>query len=250
MGRSLHLGHGWLRHRPDPRIDPGGLGRFGRRRGHLLRYRRDLRARRERTDHRWRCWPPTRSGPRSAVVATKFMPSPWKVNVRGALLKSLRASLDRLGLPAVDLYQIHGPISLRSHAAMAAALAAAHRAGPGQGGRRLQLLGGGDPFHGGGARWARHETGDQPDRVLLVATVTGAERPDRCVHTNWGWCRWPSPRSVRVVSPASTRRPIRLPESEPSPITRWKWSTGWSPSSAASVRSTVGRRRARWPSTG
>ena len=35
----------------------------------------------------------------------------------------------RLGLPAVDLYQIHGPVSLRSHAALADALAAAHQAG-------------------------------------------------------------------------------------------------------------------------
>ena len=64
-----------------------------------------------------------------AVVATKFMPSPWKLNVRSALLSSLRASLARLGLPAVDLYQLHGPISLRSHAALADALAAAHDAG-------------------------------------------------------------------------------------------------------------------------
>jgi aryl-alcohol dehydrogenase-like predicted oxidoreductase len=65
----------------------------------------------------------------SVVVASKFMPSPWKLEVRGALLKSLRASLGRLGLPAVDLYQIHGPISLRSHGALADALAAAHQAG-------------------------------------------------------------------------------------------------------------------------
>jgi aryl-alcohol dehydrogenase-like predicted oxidoreductase len=65
----------------------------------------------------------------SVVVATKFMPSPWKLEVRGALMKSLRASLSRLGLPAVDLYQIHGPISLRSHAVLADALAAAHQAG-------------------------------------------------------------------------------------------------------------------------
>jgi len=65
----------------------------------------------------------------SAVVATKFMPSPWKLDVRSALMKSLRASLSRLGLPAVDLYQIHGPISLRSHAALAEALATAHAAG-------------------------------------------------------------------------------------------------------------------------
>jgi aryl-alcohol dehydrogenase-like predicted oxidoreductase len=65
----------------------------------------------------------------SVVLATKFMPSPWKLNVKGALLKSLRASLGRLGVPCVELYQIHGPISLRSHAALAEALAAAHQAG-------------------------------------------------------------------------------------------------------------------------
>jgi aryl-alcohol dehydrogenase-like predicted oxidoreductase len=65
----------------------------------------------------------------SVIVATKFMPSPWKVNVRTALLKSLRASLGRLGLPSVDLYQLHGPISLRSHDALADALAAARDAG-------------------------------------------------------------------------------------------------------------------------
>jgi aryl-alcohol dehydrogenase-like predicted oxidoreductase len=70
---------------------------------------------------------PQRAG--SAVVATKFMPFPWKVQVGAALMKSLRASLGRLGLPAVDLYQIHGPISFRSHAAMADALAAAQQAG-------------------------------------------------------------------------------------------------------------------------
>jgi len=65
----------------------------------------------------------------SVVLATKFMPFPWKLRVRDALLKSLRASLDRLGLPAVQLYQIHGPISVRSHGALADALAAAHEAG-------------------------------------------------------------------------------------------------------------------------
>ncbi|HUO49405.1 MAG TPA: aldo/keto reductase [Acidimicrobiales bacterium] len=63
------------------------------------------------------------------VIATKFFPSPQKVLVRRALLSSLRASLARLGLAAVDLYQIHGPVSFRSHAALADALAAAHGAG-------------------------------------------------------------------------------------------------------------------------
>ncbi|WP_426570716.1 aldo/keto reductase [Aquihabitans sp. McL0605] len=62
-------------------------------------------------------------------MATKFMPQPWKVNVGSALLSSLRASLDRLGLERVDLYQIHGPISLRGHAAIAEALAGAHQQG-------------------------------------------------------------------------------------------------------------------------
>jgi aryl-alcohol dehydrogenase-like predicted oxidoreductase len=65
----------------------------------------------------------------SAVLATKFMPSPWKLNVKGALLKSLRASLGRLGVSTVELYQIHGPVSLRSHGALADALAAARQAG-------------------------------------------------------------------------------------------------------------------------
>ncbi len=63
------------------------------------------------------------------VLATKFMPSPWKLNVRGALLTALRSSVERLGVPKVGLYQIHGPISLRSHAALAEALAGAHQAG-------------------------------------------------------------------------------------------------------------------------
>lgn len=62
-------------------------------------------------------------------LATKFMPLPWKLNVETALVKSLRASLERLGLERVDLYQIHGPISLRGHSALAEALAIAHQQG-------------------------------------------------------------------------------------------------------------------------
>jgi aryl-alcohol dehydrogenase-like predicted oxidoreductase len=63
------------------------------------------------------------------VVATKFIPFPWRIPMAGALLKSLRASLRRLGRPCIHLYQIHGPISLRPARAMAAALAAPHRDG-------------------------------------------------------------------------------------------------------------------------
>lgn len=63
------------------------------------------------------------------VIATKFMPSPWKVNVRAALLSAARKSRQRLGIDTIDLYQIHGPVSLRSHDALADALAAAHGEG-------------------------------------------------------------------------------------------------------------------------
>lgn len=63
------------------------------------------------------------------VVATKFMPLPWRQPLRRALRNALLASIDRLGVDAVDLYQVHGPTSLRSHAAMADALAAVHAEG-------------------------------------------------------------------------------------------------------------------------
>ncbi len=62
------------------------------------------------------------------IVATKFFPAPQKIFVHSALLSALRASLERLRLPWVHLYQVHGPISLRSHQAMADALAAAFAA--------------------------------------------------------------------------------------------------------------------------
>jgi aryl-alcohol dehydrogenase-like predicted oxidoreductase len=42
-------------------------------------------------------------------IATKFAPFPWKIG-KGALLRSLRNSLKRLGLARVDLYQMHFPL--------------------------------------------------------------------------------------------------------------------------------------------
>jgi aryl-alcohol dehydrogenase-like predicted oxidoreductase len=63
------------------------------------------------------------------VLATKFMPSPQKLNVKGAMRAALEASLERLGVDRVDLYQIHGPISLRSKAALAEALAEVQASG-------------------------------------------------------------------------------------------------------------------------
>jgi aryl-alcohol dehydrogenase-like predicted oxidoreductase len=43
------------------------------------------------------------------IVATKFMPYPWRL-WRGSLLRALRSSLKRLGRLKVELYQIHVPL--------------------------------------------------------------------------------------------------------------------------------------------
>lgn len=50
-----------------------------------------------------------RSDGGAPVVATKFMPYPWRLR-RGSLVRALRDSLERLGLSRVDLYQIHQPL--------------------------------------------------------------------------------------------------------------------------------------------
>ena len=63
------------------------------------------------------------------VIATKFMPAPWKLRVGPALRAATLASLDRLGIERIDLYQIHGPVSLRGHGGLADALAAVHAEG-------------------------------------------------------------------------------------------------------------------------
>ena len=62
-----------------------------------------------------------------ASIATKFMPFPWLVPMKKRLRAALEASLERLGVPHVDLYQIHGPISFRPAAVLADALAEAVR---------------------------------------------------------------------------------------------------------------------------
>jgi aryl-alcohol dehydrogenase-like predicted oxidoreductase len=56
------------------------------------------------------------------VVATKFMPYPWRLS-RKELLAALRRSLKRLGLERVDLYQVHQPIPPLSPETWAAGLA-------------------------------------------------------------------------------------------------------------------------------
>lgn len=48
------------------------------------------------------------------VVATKFLPMPYKLAYPSSLLSALKGSMERLGVDVIDLYQIHGPIHLRS----------------------------------------------------------------------------------------------------------------------------------------
>ncbi len=62
------------------------------------------------------------------VIATKFMPLPWRVS-KGQFLSALRKSLQRLGLSQVDLYQLHWPFPPRPVEFWADALADAAQAG-------------------------------------------------------------------------------------------------------------------------
>lgn len=65
---------------------------------------------------------------RRVVVATKFMPFPWRLG-RDSLLAALRRSLKRLGVEQVDLYQVHWPLPPVPLATWAEALADAVEAG-------------------------------------------------------------------------------------------------------------------------
>ncbi|MCS7003558.1 MAG: aldo/keto reductase, partial [Dehalococcoidia bacterium] len=62
------------------------------------------------------------------VIATKFMPFPWRLD-SGALQRALKGSLTRLGLTAVDLYQIHWPIPVRPMEVWLNAMADAYHEG-------------------------------------------------------------------------------------------------------------------------
>lgn len=56
------------------------------------------------------------------LIATKFLPFPWRFG-KGALPRALKASLTRLGVESVDLYQIHWPTPLMSTDTMMEGLA-------------------------------------------------------------------------------------------------------------------------------
>ncbi|KAG0365949.1 hypothetical protein BGZ54_005997 [Gamsiella multidivaricata] len=57
------------------------------------------------------------------IVATKFMPFPWRLRYPTSLLNALKNSMERLGVDVVDLLQIHGPVSLRGIEILGDALA-------------------------------------------------------------------------------------------------------------------------------
>lgn len=62
------------------------------------------------------------------IIATKFMPYPWRLG-KNSLRKALKASLERLNLPAVDLYQMHWPLPPVSIEIWMEAMAEARHAG-------------------------------------------------------------------------------------------------------------------------
>jgi aryl-alcohol dehydrogenase-like predicted oxidoreductase len=47
------------------------------------------------------------------LIATKFLPFPWRFG-KASIVRALKASLSRLGVESVDLYQIHWPSPLMS----------------------------------------------------------------------------------------------------------------------------------------
>lgn len=68
------------------------------------------------------------ANPAEAFVASKFFPYPWRV-LRSSLRKAVAGSLQRLGTPAIDLYQVHWPFPPRSISTWLHAIADAVEAG-------------------------------------------------------------------------------------------------------------------------
>jgi aryl-alcohol dehydrogenase-like predicted oxidoreductase len=71
----------------------------------------------------------SRDGSANIRVATKFSPYPWRAGRGGPLRRALAASLDRLGQPRVELYQLHFPLPVLSGRTWLHDLAAAQQDG-------------------------------------------------------------------------------------------------------------------------
>ncbi len=69
-----------------------------------------------------------RGSDQSVMVASKYFPWPWRLT-SVSFLRALRGSLDRLGLTALDLYQVHWPTPLQSPDHMMEAMFACVRSG-------------------------------------------------------------------------------------------------------------------------
>ena len=186
-----------------------------------------------------RCWPATPRRAARVVIATKFMPSPWKLNVRSALLTSLRASLDRLGVASVDLYQIHGPISLRSHARTGRRTGGRSRRGPGPGRRACRTTRSGRP-----ARWPPPLSGAAcawpPTRSSSRCCAGRPRRPGllaACADLGVVPLAYSPIGQGRLTGKYSAA--TRPPASGTSPTTRWRSSTASSASCGPSARRTV-----------
>ena len=91
---------------------------------------------------------------RPVVIASKFAPLPNRFSAR-SLLKALDASLERLNVKTIDLYQIHWPYTILSVDALMDALAEAVRSG------KVRAVGvsnyGADLMRRAHARLARHD---------------------------------------------------------------------------------------------
>lgn len=62
------------------------------------------------------------------LIASKYFPWPWRLT-KGFIPRALKASLERMGVEAVDLYQIHWPSPLMSPEAMMEGMAECVRRG-------------------------------------------------------------------------------------------------------------------------
>jgi aryl-alcohol dehydrogenase-like predicted oxidoreductase len=69
-----------------------------------------------------------RQDERPVIIASKFAPLPTRLSAK-TLLDALDASLERLGVPTIDLYQIHWPFTFLSTNSLMDALAKAVRSG-------------------------------------------------------------------------------------------------------------------------
>lgn len=62
------------------------------------------------------------------LVATKYFPFPWRLT-KNSLIRAIKSSLERIGVEAIDLFQIHQPFSLLPVESLMGAMAEAVKQG-------------------------------------------------------------------------------------------------------------------------